>query len=67
MSSTIFEATHRRVGASLFWYLDGQFVAQTQYRHTISLQPSVGKHELLIQDENGETKTIEFNVVYSPN
>lgn len=67
MSSTIFEATHRKPDASIFWYLDGQFIAQTQYRHTISLQPSLGKHELLIQDEYGESKSIEFNVVYSPN
>ncbi len=66
LSSVIFEATHRKTDASLFWYLDGQWVAQTQNRHTISLQPSLGKHELLIQDENGETKIIEFNVVYSP-
>ncbi|MCX7861997.1 MAG: penicillin-binding protein 1C [Bacteroidales bacterium] len=66
LSSIIFEATHRQSDAIIYWYLDGTYIQQTQWKHTISLQPSVGKHELLLQDELGEIKRVEFNVVYSP-
>jgi penicillin-binding protein 1C len=65
LSSVVFEATHRRNDAIIYWYLDKNFIGETQYKHVLSVQPSIGKHILTLQDEYGETKEITFNVVYS--
>ncbi len=66
LSSFMFEAIHRQKDVVIFWYLDNMFVGETRQKHVLSLQPSLGRHILTLQDEFGETKEVEFTVVYAP-
>jgi penicillin-binding protein 1C len=66
-SSVLFEATHRKKDAVIYWFVDNNYLGQTQYKHIFSININVGEHCLTLQDEFGETKTIKFKVVYSSN
>ncbi|NSW45254.1 MAG: penicillin-binding protein 1C [Bacteroidales bacterium] len=65
-SSTLFEVSHRFVSTIVYWYLDGKFIGQTQNKHQMPIATTMGKHTITVQDEYGETKQIEFNVVNEP-
>ncbi len=65
-SSILFEVSHRYSDVTIYWYLDGTFLGQTKQRHQLPINTNTGKHTLTLQDEFGETKTLEFNVLYAP-
>lgn len=62
-SSLLLEIKHRYPQTLVFWYLDGKFIGQTHTKHQMAVNASMGKHILTVQDEFGETKQIEFNVL----
>ncbi|MGQ9846890.1 MAG: penicillin-binding protein 1C, partial [Bacteroidales bacterium] len=62
-SSLLFEVNHRYPQTLVFWYLDGKFIGQTLTKHQMAVNASMGKHILTVQDEFGESKQIEFNVL----
>ena len=59
----IFQAAHRRAGATLFWHLDELFLGSTKDIHQMAASPSPGNHKLLIVDELGNSSTRYFKVV----
>jgi len=59
----IFQAAHRRAGATLFWHLDATFLGSTKDIHQMAATPSPGNHKLLIVDELGNSSTRYFKVV----
>jgi penicillin-binding protein 1C len=59
----VFEAVHRDENATIYWHLDGTFIALTHNMHQVELLPSPGKHTLLLMDENGEELTRHFNIL----
>jgi penicillin-binding protein 1C len=59
----IFEAVHREENATIYWHLDGKFIACTHYTHQVELFPSPGKHTLVLVDENGEELTRHFKIL----
>jgi len=59
----IYQAAHRRLGATLFWHLDGQFLGSTKDIHQMADSPTPGNHKLLIVDELGNSSTRYFKVV----
>ncbi|HEY5591885.1 MAG TPA: penicillin-binding transpeptidase domain-containing protein, partial [Paludibacter sp.] len=59
----IFQAAHRRAGATLFWHLDEAFLGTTKDIHQMAASPSPGNHKLLIVDELGNSSTRNFKVV----
>ena len=59
----IFQAAHRRAGATLFWHLDESFLGSTREIHQISASPSPGNHKLLIVDELGNSCSRTFKVL----
>ena len=59
----IFQAAHRRTGATLFWHLDEVFLGSTKDIHQMAASPSPGNHKLLIVDELGNSSTRYFKVV----
>lgn len=63
LSSLLLEINHRYPQTLVFWYLDGKFIGQTLTKHQIAVNASMGKHILTVQDEFGESKQIEFNVL----
>ena len=60
--NVVFTATNRNEG-KLFWHLDNEYVATTEFFHQLSLQPKKGKHQLTVEDENGETVSRTFEIV----
>lgn len=60
---SIFEASHRRQSATLFWHLDDDFLGETRDIHQLSLEPKAGKHTLTIVDEIGAQITLSFEVL----
>lgn len=59
----IFEVAHRRRNTIIYWHIDEQYIGQTQDVHQLAVNPSEGQHILTIVDENGETRTQEFEIV----
>lgn len=59
----IFQAAHRKVGATIFWHLDDTFLGSTKEIHQMVSTPTPGNHKLLIVDEQGNSSTRYFKVV----
>jgi penicillin-binding protein 1C len=59
----VFEAVHRRKDATIFWHIDDQFIRTTHGIHKIEVAPTVGKHILLIEDEEGNVVKRRFKVL----
>ncbi len=62
-NNIIFESTHRNPEKNIFWHIDDQFIARTQYFHQISIQPQKGKHTLTLVDEDGNSLSIHFEII----
>jgi penicillin-binding protein 1C len=59
----IFEAVHRDEDATIYWHLDGIFIASTHYMHQVELLSTPGRHTLVLVDENGEELTRHFKIL----
>ncbi len=60
---TVFEATHRRPGARIFWHLDGRFLGETRGEHRLAAAPAPGPHVLTLVDADGEIVRVPFEVL----
>jgi penicillin-binding protein 1C len=60
---TVFEATHRNVSTKVYWHLDDNFIGETTEIHQMALNPGIGKHKLMLVDENGISVTIKFEAL----
>ncbi len=60
---TIFSANHRQNDATLFWHIDGTFIAKTEEEHSIAISPQIGMHTVLVMDVNGNQVSQTFEVV----
>ncbi len=63
--SALFEAIHRNPSATLFWHIDGIFLATTQKTHKLPVRPGRGNHTLLLMDNEGESMVRPFTVISS--
>lgn len=59
----VFQAVHRNPLALLSWYIDNEFVAQTERYHKIGIIPKVGQHTLLVEDLQGNRKYLKFEIL----
>lgn len=59
----IFQAAHRRPGATIFWHLDNTYLGSTRDIHQMASSPLTGDHKLVIVDELGNSNTRYFKVV----
>ncbi len=63
-----FQAASKNKNTIIFWYLNGLYIGQTQGINNLDYLPSAGENTFTIVDgDNGETKTIKFNVLYANN
>ncbi len=60
---TIFEATHRNISTTVYWHLDDNYIGETKEIHQMALNPSIGKHKLMLIDENGITVQLKFEAI----
>jgi penicillin-binding protein 1C len=61
--STVFELAHRAADATVYWHVDGEFMATTKKVHHLELNPAPGKHILTLVDETGETLQRRFEIL----
>ncbi len=59
----VFEAAHHDKNATIYWYVDDEYLASTKYHHQISLSPGPGKHHLILTDNLGKQKVHRFTVL----
>jgi penicillin-binding protein 1C len=59
----VFEAVHRKPGATIYWHIDNEFIQETHGLHTIEVGPTIGNHILLIEDEEGNIVRRRFKVL----
>jgi len=60
---TVFEVAHRNINTKIFWHLDNEFIGETKEIHQMALNPTVGKHKLMLTDENGIAVTVKFEAM----
>jgi len=59
----IFEAVHRNSDATIFWHIDNEYITSTKGTHKIEVSPSVGKHILTVEDEQGNIVRRRFKIL----
>jgi penicillin-binding protein 1C len=59
----IFEVAHRFPETKVFWHLDETYIGQTENYHQMEVNPPKGKHSITIVDENGESISIDFEII----
>ncbi len=62
-NTVILKAVHKNKRATIFWFLDDQFLEQTHENHEVKCRPGPGKHLLTISDESGNNRMIGFEVI----
>ncbi len=63
LGQVVFEAAHSIPGQTIFWYVDEDFMGTTTNAHKMGLQPPLGKHLLVLMDENGNMLRKNFEIV----
>lgn len=62
-SRCVFKATHKQADAVLYWYIDEVYMGSTHDSHQLSLLPPVGRHQLTVTDQSGESVTCQFEMI----
>ncbi|MCL2561044.1 MAG: penicillin-binding protein 1C [Rikenellaceae bacterium] len=58
----VFRAAHVRPDATIFWYIDREYIGRTHGQHSISCSPNRGEYILTLTDEHGFSRAIAFEV-----
>ena len=58
----VFRAATSRPEAILYWHLDNQYIGQTHTDHQMACQITSGSHLLTLIDDEGNRKSILFEV-----
>jgi penicillin-binding protein 1C len=59
----VFEVAHRNKQSKIYWHLDEVFLGTTHEFHQMGLNPTQGKHLLVLVDEQGERLELPFEVL----
>lgn len=59
----IFRAAHANPSSKLYWYIDDNYIGETERNHTIACEATKGLHVLTLTDSYGEQRRILFEVV----
>ncbi len=62
-SGITFRLAHRNPETQVFWHIDNQFMGTTKTFHQIVVEPTVGKHLLVVVDEKGNRQEQPFQVL----
>ncbi len=59
----VFEVAHRQKSVKIYWHVDEIFIGVTEAFHQKELNPTPGKHKLVLVDEHGERLEQYFEVL----
>jgi penicillin-binding protein 1C len=59
----IFQVTHRNPSATIFWYLDYQYIGKTTTYHQVNMHADAGWHRMTVTDMDGNQLVKRFQVV----
>lgn len=60
---TVFKATHRNKDAVIYWHIDKTYVGKTTDFHHLECAPALGKHTLVLLDQEGNELRQTFEIV----
>jgi penicillin-binding protein 1C len=58
----VMSAAHSDRDATLFWWLDGEYLGQTVGSHRMTALPAAGLHTLTLTDDVGNRRAVNFTV-----
>jgi len=63
VNDVIFKIAHRNPDTKVFWYLNEEYIGETQSFHELAVTPSIGQYTLTIVDSDGNEikKQIEIS------
>ncbi len=62
-SKVVFEIAHNHPQTLIHWHLDNEYVGSTTELHQLSINPSVGQHQITAVDADGETISRSFQIL----
>ncbi len=57
-----FNLAHRDPMKTVFWHIDNEYAGQTRIIHQMTLNPALGRHNVTVVDESGNTISVGFTV-----
>ncbi len=57
-----FNLAHRDPMKTVFWHIDNEYAGQTRIIHQMTLNPAIGRHNVTVVDESGNTISVGFTV-----
>lgn len=58
----VLKATHKEHQAHIHWFIDGVYLGSTEAnQHEWAINPKIGKHQIYIMDDAGESATVTIN------
>ncbi len=51
--SVVLKVAHRNSSATIYWHLNDTYLGETSYVHQMAIQPTVGRHQITLMDEQG--------------
>ncbi len=61
----VFKAAHQHSDATIYWYVDEEYITSTTHRHQIAIIPEPGKHHLILTDDQGNRIAHRFFILES--
>ncbi len=62
-SKTVFKAIHRNATAIVYWHIDNEYIGSTKEIHDFELDPEVGKHLIVLVDNEGNRVQLPFEII----
>ncbi|MBN2001062.1 penicillin-binding protein 1C [candidate division KSB1 bacterium] len=58
----VLSAKHQQSNSTLFWFLNEKYLGETTGLHEMAVDLESGKYKLVVQDEEGFTKSVVFTI-----
>ena len=62
LEGVVFQLAVRDASKTVWWHLDGEYVGETRFVHSMRLLPAAGQHVLVAVDSEGATAAVRFEV-----
>ena len=59
----VLNAAHRSDSSSIHWHLNNEYIGTTVKSHQLAIQPKAGKYKLVLIDQEGNEKYIQFEII----